>query len=86
MKLQEKNRIHYTFLIDDENKLIPCDDAAQDFLQSIDANSIGEQILKLKLNCAMTMSTVMLNNISYSLNNTFPKFRTIGLAPKSEIF
>ena len=67
MKLQEKNRIHYTFLIDDENKLIPCDDAAQNFLQSIDANSIGEQILKLKLNCAMTMSTVMLNNISYSL-------------------
>ncbi len=67
MKLQEKNRIHYTFLIDDDNKLIPCDDAAQDFLQSIDANIIGEQILKLKLNSAMTMSTFMLNNTSYSL-------------------
>ncbi len=67
MKFQEKNRIHYTFLIDDDNKLIPCDDAAQDFLQSIDANIIGEQILKLKLNSAMTMSTVMLDNTSYSL-------------------
>lgn len=64
---ERKNRIHYTFLIDDANKLISCDDAAQGFLQSIDANVIGEQILKLKINSAMTMSTVILDNISYSL-------------------
>ncbi len=64
---QERNRIHYTFLIDDENKLIPCDDAAQNFLQSIDKDIIGAQILKLKFNSAMTMSTVILDNISYSL-------------------
>ena len=64
---ERKNRIHYTFLIDDANKLIPCDDAAQGFLQSIDASVIGEQILKLKINSAMIMSTVILDNISYSL-------------------
>lgn len=64
---KSKNRIHYTFLIDADNKLIPCDDAAQDFLQSIDANVIGDQILKLKFNSAMTMSTIILDNVSYSL-------------------
>ena len=64
---KSKNRIHYTFLIDADNKLIPCDDAAQDFLQSIDTNVIGDQILKLKFNSAMTMSTIILNNVSYSL-------------------
>lgn len=64
---KSKNRIHYTFLIDADKKLIPCDDAAQDFLQSIDANVIGDQILKLKFNSAMTMSTIILDNISYSL-------------------
>ena len=64
---QEKRRIHYTFLIDADNRLIPVDDAAQEFLQSIDADAIGDQILKLKLNSATTMSTVILDNTSYSL-------------------
>ncbi len=66
-KAQGKNRIHYTFLIDDEDRLIPCDDAAQDFLESIDKDVIGAQILKLQFNSAMTVSTVILDNISYSL-------------------
>ena len=66
-KTQGKNRIHYTFLIDDEDRLIPCDDAAQDFLESIDKDVIGAQILKLQFNSAMTVSTVILDNISYSL-------------------
>ena len=62
-----RDRIHFTFLIDEENHLIPCDISAHNFLKTIDADMLGEQILKLKFNSAMIMSTVILNKTSYSL-------------------
>lgn len=65
--MHKKNRLHYTFLIDDENKLLPCDEAAQNFLQSMDAGALEKQILKLKFNAAMTQSTVILEGTSYNM-------------------
>ena len=59
-----RDRIHFTFLIDEENHLIPCDISAHNFLKTIDADMLGEQILKLKFNSAMIMSTVILNKTS----------------------
>ena len=35
------NRLHYSFLLDDENHLIPCDTGAQKFLEKTDTDILG---------------------------------------------
>ena len=62
-----RNRLHYSFLIDNKNHLIPCDTAAQQFLSAIDTDILGDHIINMKLRSATINSTILLNHISYSL-------------------
>ncbi len=66
-KTKKKKRIHYYLLIDDKSHLIPCDSAARSFLQQIDLDTLSNHILELQFHTATILSTIILNNISYSL-------------------
>lgn len=61
------NRLHYSFLLDDENHLIPCDTGAQKFLEKTDTDILGGHIINMKFHSAMINSTILLDRISYSL-------------------
>jgi len=77
-----KKRIHYYFLIDSENHLIPCDGAAHSFLRQIDRDALTSHILGLQLHSATIISTVILNQTSYSLK-VVPVSEFTGSAPSS---
>lgn len=81
----EKKRIHYYFLIDSDNHLIPCDGAAHRFLGQIDRDALTSHILGLQFNAATIISTVTLNHVGYSLK-IVPVSESTGTAPASAKF
>ncbi|MCI8610132.1 MAG: sigma 54-interacting transcriptional regulator [Firmicutes bacterium] len=77
---QLKKRIHYYFLVDSDNHLLPCDEDAQLFLNHIDANTLINHILNLQFHTAIITSTVVLADSSYSL-----KIIPVSTPPRQKI-
>ena len=62
-----KNYLQYSFFIDGQDNLIPCDRASEDFIALIDEASFVSHIKSLQLNNANTSTTILINYTSYTL-------------------
>lgn len=59
--------LQYAFFMDQNGVLFSCDENGKRFLSLIDINSFYTHLQCIRLNAAITASTVILNNTSYSL-------------------
>lgn len=59
--------LQYVYLMDKEGKILTCDESGRNFLKSIDFELFYSQLQSIKLNSAITNTTILLNNNSYNL-------------------
>lgn len=59
--------LQYVFLLDKEGKILTCDESGRLFLKSIDLGIFYAQLHSIKLNSAITNTTIILGNKSYNL-------------------
>ncbi len=60
--------LQYSFLIDSAGKILTCDQLGRDFLNKIDLEIFYEQIQSIKINSAITSTTILIGNTSYNLS------------------
>ena len=59
--------LQYVFFMNETQRISPCDEAGEAFLQSIDIEAFRSHLLSISLNTTNTVSTLIINNSSYSL-------------------
>jgi PAS domain S-box-containing protein len=59
--------LQYVFLLDKEGKILTCDESGRAFLKRIDLGIFYAQLHSIKLNSAITNTTIILGNKSYNL-------------------
>lgn len=59
--------LQYVFLLDKEGKILTCDESGREFLKKIDLGIFYAQLHSIKLNSAITNTTIILGNKSYNL-------------------
>ncbi|HWQ78194.1 MAG TPA: sigma 54-interacting transcriptional regulator, partial [Anaerovoracaceae bacterium] len=59
--------LQYVFLLDKDGKILTCDESGREFLKKIDLGIFYAQLHSIKLNSAITNTTVILENKSYNL-------------------
>lgn len=59
--------LQYVFLMDIQGKLLTCDESAEEFLRNINFGLFYAQIQSLKINTAITNTTIILDSKSYNL-------------------
>src|SRR5665647_725831 len=60
--------LQYSFLIDTEGRIFTCDQLGRDFLSKIDLGIFYAQIQLIKINSAITSTTILIGNTSYNLS------------------
>ena len=64
---KSKPYLQYTFLMDRNSTLYPCDDAGNDFLKSSNLDTIHSHIQGIKLTGLISNTTIIFENNSYNL-------------------
>jgi len=59
--------LQYVFLLDKDGKILTCDESGREFLKKIDLGIFYAQLHSIKLNSAITNTTIILENKSYNL-------------------
>ena len=59
--------LQYVFLLDKDGKILTCDESGREFLKKIDLGIFYAQLHSIKLNSAITNTTIILGNKSYNL-------------------
>lgn len=60
--------LQYSFLIGSEGRIFTCDQLGRDFLSKIDLGLFYSQIQSIKINSAITSTTILIGNTSYNLS------------------
>ena len=62
-----KTPLQYAFLMDHDGRLLACDTFGEDFLKSIDLELFYLQLHSIKINDAITSTTIVIEHTSYNL-------------------
>lgn len=74
--IAEPFMLQYVFFLDNEGMLLTCDDASSNFLKTINLELFHTQLQAIKINAAITNTTIILGNKSYNLRMVPNNFET----------
>lgn len=67
-KTEKLEYLQYAFFMDKNDNIFPCDAAAQNFIDSTNFKKFYSHLLYIKINSAITSSTVNIDNNIYNMN------------------
>lgn len=73
---ENKFILQYVFLMDKNGNILICDEAGNDFLNSIDLDVFYSQLQAIKINSAITNTTIILRGSSYNLRMVPTDFKS----------